>query len=158
MSIGRQETELNPRAVSRAGARGLMQLMPATAKKVSGWIGEEYSKSRLLTDWRYNVRLGETYLSRRTQQFSGSYVMAAAAYNAGAGRVDRWIGEFGDPRIGQIDLLDWMEQIPFNATRNYVQRVMEGLYVYRSRLADHAGPMTIEQDLSRGLNPGIAIH
>ena len=158
LSIARQETELNPRAVSRAGARGLMQLMPATAKKVSGWIGEEYSKSRLTSDWQYNVRLGETYLARRTEQFSGSYVMAAAAYNAGAGRVDRWNGEFGDPRLGQIDILDWMEQIPFNETRNYVQRVMEGLYVYRSRLADYAGPMTIEQDLSRGLNAGIAIH
>jgi soluble lytic murein transglycosylase len=157
LSIARQETELNPIAVSRAGARGLMQLMPATARKVAGWIGEEYSKSRLLSDWRYNVRLGETYLSRRTSQFGGSYVMAAAAYNAGAGRVDQWIGEFGDPRTGQIDMIDWMEQIPFNETRNYVQRVMEGLYVYRSRLADFAGPMTIEQDLARGLNPGIVL-
>ena len=157
LSIARQETELNPIAVSRAGARGLMQLMPATARKVAGWIGEEYSKSRLLSDWRYNVRLGETYLSRRTNQFGGSYVMAAAAYNAGAGRVDQWIGEFGDPRTGQIDMIDWMEQIPFNETRNYVQRVLEGLYVYRSRLADFAGPMTIEQDLARGLNPGIVL-
>jgi soluble lytic murein transglycosylase len=151
LSIARQETELNPRAISRAGARGLMQLMPATAKKVASWIGEDYDRSRLLTDWRYNVRLGETYLSRRTQQFSGSYVMAAAAYNAGAGRVDQWNGEFGDPRIGQIDILDWMEQIPFNETRNYVQRVMEGLYVYRARLSGKAGPMTIEADLARGL-------
>ena len=83
--------------------------------------------------------------------------MAAAAYNAGAGRVDQWIGEFGDPRTGQIDMIDWMEQIPFNETRNYVQRVLEGLYVYRSRLADFAGPMTIEQDLARGLNPGIVL-
>lgn len=151
LSIARQETELNPVAVSRAGARGLMQLMPATARKVASWIGEDYSKSRLLSDWRYNVRLGETYLSRRTNQFSGSYVMAAAAYNAGAGRVDQWNAEFGDPRVGQIDILDWMEQIPFNETRNYVQRVMEGLYVYRSRLADYAGPMTIEKDLMRGI-------
>lgn len=151
LSIARQETELNPIAVSRAGARGLMQLMPATARKVASWIGEDYSKSRLLSDWRYNVRLGETYLNRRTNQFSGSYVMAAAAYNAGAGRVDQWNAEFGDPRTGQIDILDWMEQIPFNETRNYVQRVMEGLYVYRSRLADYAGPMTIEKDLARGI-------
>lgn len=151
LSIARQETELNPRAISRAGARGLMQLMPATAKKVASWIGEDYDRGRLLTDWRYNVRLGETYLSRRTQQFTGSYVMAAAAYNAGAGRVDQWNGEFGDPRTGQIDILDWMEQIPFNETRNYVQRVLEGLYVYRARLSGTAGPMTIEEDLRRGL-------
>lgn len=151
LSIARQETELNPRAISRAGARGLMQLMPATAKKVAGWIGEEYSKTRLLSDWRYNVRLGETYLARRTEQFSGSYVMAAAAYNAGAGRVDQWKDEFGDPRLGEIEILDWIEQIPFNETRNYVQRVMEGLYVYRSRLTGSAGPMTIDQDLQRGI-------
>ncbi len=149
LSIARQETELNPKAISRAGARGLMQLMPATARKVAGWIGEEYSRGRLITDWRYNVRLGETYLARRTNQFGGSYVMAAAAYNAGAGRVDRWIAEYGDPRTGQIDIIDWMEQIPFNETRNYVQRVMEGLYVYRTRLSGRAGPMTIEQDLKR---------
>ncbi|MEM7744020.1 MAG: lytic transglycosylase domain-containing protein [Pseudomonadota bacterium] len=150
LSIARQETELNPLAISRAGARGLMQLMPATARRVSGWIGEEYDRGRLLTDWRYNTRLGETYLARRTEQFGGSYVMAAAAYNAGAGRVDQWIDAYGDPRLGEIDVLDWMEQIPFNETRNYVQRVMEGLYVYRARLTGTAGPMTIEQDLRRG--------
>ena len=150
LSIARQETELNPRAISRAGARGLMQLMPATARKVAGWIGEEYSRERLLDDWQYNVRLGETYLARRTQQFGGSYVMAAAAYNAGAGRVDQWVAEFGDPRLGQIDIIDWMEQIPFSETRNYVQRVMEGLYVYRTRLSGLAGPMTIVKDLKRG--------
>lgn len=151
MSVARQETELNPRAISRAGARGLMQLMPATARRVSGWIGEAYCASCLLDDWRYNARLGETYLSRRTEQFWGSYVMAAAAYNAGAGRVDQWIAEYGDPRTGEIDIIDWMEQIPFNETRNYVQRVMEGLYVYRTRLSRKAGPMTIVQDLNRGI-------
>lgn len=150
LSVARTETELNARAISRAGARGLMQLMPGTAKKVAGWIGEEYSKSRLITDWQYNVRLGETYLSRRTRQFGGSYVMAAAAYNAGASRVDQWIAAFGDPRNGQIDIIDWIEQIPFNETRNYVQRVTEGLYVYRTRLSGKAGPMTIAKDLRRG--------
>ncbi|MEM1163846.1 MAG: lytic transglycosylase domain-containing protein, partial [Pseudomonadota bacterium] len=76
---------------------------------------------------------------------------AAAAYNAGAGRVDQWIDAYGDPRLGEIDMIDWMEQIPFNETRNYVQRVMEGLYVYRTRLSGTAGPMTIVQDLSRGV-------
>ena len=104
LSIARQETELNPRAVSRAGARGLMQLMPATAQKVAGWIGERYDGNRLLSDWRYNVRLGETYLARRMAQYGGSYVMAAAAYNAGAGRVDQWVAEFGDPRLPGVDV------------------------------------------------------
>jgi soluble lytic murein transglycosylase len=150
LSIARQETELNPRAVSRAGARGLMQLMPATAQKVAGWIGEAYDKDRLLGDWRYNVRLGETYLARRTAQYGGSYVMAAAAYNAGAGRVDQWVAAFGDPRSPHVDVVDWIENIPFEETRNYVQRVMEGLYVYRTRLSGRAGPTTIDQDLARG--------
>ena len=150
LSLARQETELNPRAVSRAGARGLMQLMPATAQKVAGWIGEPYDQARLLSDWRYNVRLGETYLAHRTAQYGGSYVMAAAAYNAGAGRVDQWVAEFGDPRLPGVDVIDWIEMIPFEETRNYVQRVVEGLYVYRTRLSGQAGPMTIEQDLARG--------
>ncbi|MEM7505266.1 MAG: lytic transglycosylase domain-containing protein [Pseudomonadota bacterium] len=154
MSIARQETELNPRAISPAGARGLMQLMPATAKRVAGWIDEEYSRGRLIEDWRYNARLGQTYLSRRTGQFGGSYVMAAAAYNAGAHRVDQWLGDYGDPRLPGAtteDMIDWMENIPFRETRNYVQRVMEGLYVYRARLTGQAGPMTIVQDLARGV-------
>jgi soluble lytic murein transglycosylase len=151
MSVARQETELNPRAISPAGARGLMQLMPATARRVAGWIGEPYSKSRLIDDWQYNARLGQTYLARRIEQFSGSYVLAAAAYNAGAHRVDHWIGEYGDPRLPGVDMIDWMESIPFSETRNYVQRVMEGLYVYRSRLSGKAGPMTIEADLARGV-------
>lgn len=150
LSIARQETEMNPRAISRAGARGLMQLMPATAQKVAGWIGEPYDEGRLLSDWQYNVRLGETYLARRAAQYGGSYVMAAAAYNAGAGRVDRWADRFGDPRSPHTDIIDWIEMIPFEETRNYVQRVMEGLYVYRSRISGKAGPMTIGQDLARG--------
>ncbi len=151
MAVARQETELNPRAVSRAGARGLMQLMPATAKKVAGWIGEPYSADRLLDDWQYNARLGQTYLARRITEFSGSYVLAAAAYNAGASRVGQWIREFGDPRLPGTDMIDWMELIPFAETRNYVQRVIEALYVYRTRLSGQAGPMTITGDLTRGV-------
>ncbi|MEL6476836.1 MAG: lytic transglycosylase domain-containing protein [Pseudomonadota bacterium] len=154
MSIARQETELNPRAISPAGARGLMQLMPATAQKVAGWIGEDYSRGRLIEDWKYNARLGQTYLARRTLEFGGSYVLAAAAYNAGAGRVDQWLSEYGDPRYSGRSteaMIDWMENIPFRETRNYVQRVMEGLYVYRARLTGDAGPMTIERDLARGV-------
>jgi soluble lytic murein transglycosylase len=148
MAIARQETELNQRAISSAGARGLMQLMPRTAKRVAGWIGEEYSRDRLTEDWQYNARLGQTYLARRIGEFGGSYVLAAAAYNAGAARVDTWVGEYGDPRLPGVDMIDWIETIPFSETRNYVQRVMEALYVYRARLALS---MSIEQDLARGV-------
>jgi len=150
MSIARQETELNPKAISPAGARGLMQLMPATAQKVAGWISEPYDKTRLTEDWHYNARLGQTYLARRIGQFGGSYVMAAAAYNAGAGRVDQWTAAYGDPRLPSVDVIDWIETIPFDETRNYIQRVIEGVYVYRSRLSGIAGPMTIGEDLERG--------
>jgi len=150
MSIARQETELNPEAVSPAGARGLMQLMPATARKVSGWIGEPYDRARLTGDWRYNARLGQRYLARRIERYGGSYVLAAAAYNAGAHRVDDWIERFGDPRAPWVDTVDWIESIPFRETRNYVQRVIEGLYVYRTRLSGEAGPMTVRTDLARG--------
>jgi len=150
LAIARQETELNPRAISPVGARGLMQLMPRTAKKVAAWLGEPYSKARLTEDWQYNARLGQSYLAEQVSTFGGSYVMAAAAYNAGPDRVDRWIGEFGDPRLPGADIIDWIETIPFRETRNYVQRVIEALYVYRARLSGAAGPMTIVNDLNRG--------
>ncbi len=151
MSIARQETELDQRAISPAGARGLMQLMPATARKVAGRIGERYSRDRLLDDWQYNARLGQSYLAEQIVTFGGSYVLAAAAYNAGPHRVDQWIGAYGDPRLPGTDIIDWIETIPFGETRNYVQRVIEGLYVYRARLSGAAGPMTIAQDLARGV-------
>lgn len=146
MAIGRQESELNPEAVSPAGARGLMQLMPATAKKVSGWVGLPYSRDRLTTDWRYNATLGQTYLARRLDQYAGSVAMAAAAYNAGHGRVDRWIASYGDPRTGQVDWIDWIETIPFRETRNYVQRVLEGLQIYRNRIAGAPVAFRLEAD------------
>lgn len=146
MAIGRQESELNPEAVSPAGARGLMQVMPATARKVAGWIGQPYSQSRLTGDWRYNASLGQAYLARRVAQYDGSVAMAAAAYNAGAGRVDQWVQQYGDPRNGSVDWIDWMETIPFNETRNYVQRVLEGLQVYRNRLAGKPVAFRLKQD------------
>jgi soluble lytic murein transglycosylase len=151
MAIARQETELDQRAISPSGARGLMQLMPATAKKVAGGIGEAYSGDRLLDDWQYNARLGQTYLAEQITAFSGSYVLAAAAYNAGPSRVNQWVREYGDPRLPGTDMIDWIETIPFDETRNYVQRVIEALWVYRARMAGVAGPMTIKQDLARGV-------
>lgn len=150
MAIARQETELDQTAVSPAGARGLMQLMPGTASKVARTIGEDYSKDRLIDDWRYNARLGQRYLAEQIRDFGGSYVMAAAAYNAGPNRVTQWAAEFGDPRDPGVDTIDWIESIPFDETRNYVHRVMEAIYVYRTRLSGEAGAMTIRADLARG--------
>ena len=146
MAIARQESELNIEAISPAGARGLMQLMPGTAKKVSGWLDMPYNKARLTTDWQYNATLGQTYLARRLDQFGGSVAMAAAAYNAGAGRVDRWIERYGDPRAPGVDVIDWIETIPFRETRNYVQRVLEGLQVYRNRIAGGPVPFRVLED------------
>lgn len=146
MAIARQESELNIEAISPAGARGLMQLMPGTAKKVSGWLDMPYDKARLTQDWQYNATLGQTYLARRLDQFGGSVAMAAAAYNAGAGRVDQWVARYGDPRAPGVDVVDWIETIPFRETRNYVQRVLEGLQVYRNRIAGGPTPFRVLED------------
>ncbi len=150
LAIARQETELNPEAVSPAGARGLMQLMPGTAKLVADQLGESYSRNRLLTDWRYNARLGSRYLADQLRTNGGSYILAAVAYNAGPRRARDWSLAYGDPRDPRVDAIDWIETIPFRETRNYVQRVIEALWVYRSRIAGAAGPMTILEDLGRG--------
>jgi len=133
LAVARQESEMNPLAVSPAGARGLMQLMPGTAQKVARDIGEPYDLRRLTADPAYNARLGKTYLAEMLARYEGAPILAAAAYNAGPGRADRWLGRLGDPRRG-VDPVDWIEHIPFSETRNYVQRVMEGYHVYRARL------------------------
>ena len=129
-----QESMFDYKARSPAGARGLMQLMPATARETAKKLGVPYSVSRLTNDPNYNIALGSHYLSRMLQRFDGSYPLAIAAYNAGPNRVDQWIEVFGDPRTDKVDLIDWIEMIPVYETRNYVQRVMEAVYVYRLRL------------------------
>ena len=130
----RQESVFDTKAKSPVGARGLMQLMPATAKETARKIGIRHQTAWLTTRPQHNIRLGTQYLSDMIRRFDGSYPMAVAAYNAGPGRVDRWIKTFGDPRKGEVDWIDWIESIPIYETRNYVQRVMEGVYVYRLRL------------------------
>lgn len=135
-SIIRQESMFDTAAQSPAGALGLMQLMPATAREVAGKAGLSYSHLRLTSDPSYNITLGSSYLGRLLKRYDGSYPLAIAAYNAGPGRVDQWIKTFGDPRIGQVSLIDWIELIPIYETRNYVQRVMEAVYIYRLRLHD----------------------
>lgn len=150
MSIARRESELNSTSISPAGARGLMQIMPATARKVSKDIGVEYSKQRLTSDWRYNAQLGTAYLGGLIELFDGSYILAFAGYNAGPHRAEQWIEKYGDPRDSVVDQVDWIEHIPYRETRNYVMRVMESLHVYRARLNGKSLPLQLTQDLSRG--------
>lgn len=149
LALSRQESEFNPAAMSRVGARGLMQLMPDTARKVSQQLGLPYSIDRLILDPSYNVQLGTSYLRDLLQSWSGHYVLALASYNAGPGRVQRWIQQNGDPRSGQVDVVDWVELIPFSETRNYVQRILEGVQVYRQLLNPQATQqLAIAQDLT----------
>lgn len=133
-AIARQESRFQVDAVSSAGARGLMQLMPATAKETAGKLGLSYSASKLTSDASYNALLGSTYLKAQLQSFDNSLLLAAAAYNAGAGNARKWIGTFGDPRSAGIDPVVWVELIPVQETRKYVQRVLGNYLVYRARL------------------------
>lgn len=131
-AVARQESNFDSQAVSPAGARGLMQLMPATASRIAKSAGTAYSRSRLTADAAYNIRLGSAYLQRLLDRYDGTYVLSIAAYNAGPSRVSEWIRRYGDPREGDSDaMIDWIERIPFSETRNYVQRVIENLQVYR---------------------------
>lgn len=146
-AIARQESRFQTDAVSSAGARGLMQLMPATAKETAGKLGLSYSASRLTTDGPYNALLGSTYLKAQLDNFDGSLLLAAAAYNAGAGNARKWIATFGDPRAAEIDPVVWVELIPVQETRKYVQRVLGNYMVYRERLGH--GELSIADALRR---------
>jgi soluble lytic murein transglycosylase len=147
LALIRQESGFMPEVVSQAGARGLMQLLPTTAARVARGINVKFSADRL-DEPDFNVRLGSAYLADLINDFGGSYMLALASYNAGPGRARRWIKEYGDPRDPTVDVIDWIEMIPFGETRNYVQRVMESVAVYRRRLGKPAGP-TLEADLKR---------
>ena len=143
LAVIRQESEFYSGAISRAGARGLMQLMPGTARRVARQVKVGYSRKKLLSDPEYNLRLGRFYLAGLIEKYGGSYILALAAYNAGPGRANRWMKDFGDPRTPEVDPVDWIESIPFNETRNYVQRILESLVVYRKSLGvPPSDPMT----------------
>lgn len=148
LAIARRESEFDPGVVSGAGAQGLMQLMPATAKQVAASLDLEHDPAEVLNNWSYNVTLGSAYLAQMAERFEGNVVMVAAAYNAGPSRPDRWIKDNGDPRTGAIDIVDWIELIPFNETRNYVMRVTESLPVYRARLGRPPLPVPFSTELS----------
>ncbi len=149
LAITRQESSFDPNVHSGAGARGMMQLMPGTAKIVAHRMGVSYSAAQL-DEPDYNMRLGAQFLGQLVSQFSGSYVMAAAGYNAGPGRPTQWTQFCGDPRGGSTDPIDFIECIPFSETRNYVMRVMENQQIYRARLHGGSVAITLSADLKRG--------
>ena len=135
ISVARQETEFRDRAVSSAGAVGVMQIKPSTGQEVANRIGISGNIKTLLRDRETNVLMGAAYLSERLEEFSGSYILAIASYNAGPRRVAEWLAEIGDPRNPGVDPIDWIEHIPYGETRNYVMRVLEAVTVYRMRIA-----------------------
>lgn len=147
LAIARRESEFNATVVSPAGARGLMQVMPGTAKMMAEKIGIRYEPGKLTTDWQYNAQLGSAYLQGLVAEFGNSPLLVAAGYNAGPGRSRRWIQDFGDPRAEGVDPVDWIEAIPFRETRTYVMRVAESLPIYRARLSGQAGPLRFTEEL-----------
>ncbi|HTK78996.1 MAG TPA: transglycosylase SLT domain-containing protein [Rhizomicrobium sp.] len=155
LGIIRQETEFDPMAVSGSGARGLMQLMPASAKRDADLSGMPYRPNDLLNDTTYNIRLGMVELADDLVTYGGSYILAAAAYNAGKANVNKWLDLYGDPRGPAVDPIDWIEQIPFTETRNYVQRVIENIEVYRNRLSGRDEPLRILADIYRPRVPNV---
>lgn len=139
LGVIRQESSFDTATVSPAGARGLMQLMPATAAEVAAKQGLHLGPTTLTADPQTNILLGATYLAGLLARFQGAVPLAVAAYNAGPGRVTDWLSGYGDPRAaGGPEMIDWIEEIPFGETRNYVQRVLENQTVYRAELADPA--------------------
>lgn len=134
--IIRQESAFDTAAQSPAGARGLMQLMPATAKETAGKLGVSHQLDWLVSRPEHNIQLGNYYIKAMLSRFDNSYPLAIAAYNAGPGRVNQWLREIGDPTKGEVDMIDWIELIPVAETRNYVQRVLEGVYIYRNKFKD----------------------
>ncbi|MBU6297495.1 MAG: lytic transglycosylase domain-containing protein [Alphaproteobacteria bacterium] len=152
LGLIRQETEFDAESISSAGARGLMQVMPSAARRNSRLAGLPYRPNKLISDIDYNMQLGMTEFSGYLDDWGNSLILAAAAYNAGPTNARKWLAAFGDPRSPNVDPIDWIEQIPFSETRNYVQRVIENTEVYRSRLAGHDQPLRILADLY-GTNP-----
>jgi soluble lytic murein transglycosylase len=154
--LSRQESEFDPRAGSKAGAQGLMQIMPGTAKLISKQYRMPYEPAKLMGDPAYNVKLGAAHLGDLIADYNGSYVLTLVAYNAGPRRVKEWVAEYGDPRGGKVDPIDWVESIPFQETRQYVQKVLQNTQVYRARLAPET-MRSLTADLRRGGPAGINV-
>ncbi|MEC9198790.1 MAG: lytic transglycosylase domain-containing protein [Pseudomonadota bacterium] len=149
LAIARRESEFDPSVVSPVGARGLMQLMPATAEAMAKKTSLPFNLGALTRDPIYNARLGSAYLAKLKEDFQGNPIMMSAGYNAGPSRPERWIEQFGDPRRGAGDIVDWIEMIPFRETRNYVMRVTESLPIYRARLGLAPLPVPFSQEIAK---------
>jgi soluble lytic murein transglycosylase len=148
-SIARQESMFYQGDISSAKAMGLLQVTPEAGRETAKKFAATFDQKRLLSDSVYNVQMGAAELGDLLEGYRGSYILTFAGYNAGRGRVREWISHFGDPRDPKVDPVDWVERIPFSETRNYVERVLENLQVYRVRLG--GGPrLMIEADLRRG--------
>ncbi|MCP4395279.1 MAG: lytic transglycosylase domain-containing protein [Alphaproteobacteria bacterium] len=156
LAVVRQESSFQVNAVSSAKAYGIMQLIPSTAKRMSKHLGLDYSTKKLKNDPIYNMTLGSNYLKKMVKEFDGSYVLAIAAYNAGPSRVKKWVKKYGDPRKGEIAMIDWIEAIPYSETQNYVQRVVENLKVYRRLFGDNVVTHTLQGNLRSAPSDEIA--
>jgi len=147
-AIARQESEFEYNVVSTAKAYGMMQMIDSTARETAKKHNINYSKSKLIADREYSAKLGALHLNDLLERFDGSYILAASAYNAGAHRVRQWIQNYGDPRLIEVDTIDWIESIPFSETRNYVQRVLENLQIYRARRNNNQFVNEITKDIN----------
>ena len=151
LAITRQESEFNSRIVSGAGARGIMQVMPITAKHICRQYRIKCRLKDLMTKPSYNARIATAYIADRTDDFGGSYILTLTGYNAGPGRTRQWLRRIGDPRSAKVEPLDWIYRIPFEETRSYTQKVLSNLQIYRARLGEE-NPLRLMQDMNRARN------
>jgi soluble lytic murein transglycosylase-like protein len=158
LSIIHHESAFNPMAISRKGALGLMQLMPMTARQTADGLGLDYASRRLTEDPDYNIRLGSAYLGQLLDNFDGNYVLALAAYNAGTTRVRKWLRANGDPRSPEVDAFDWIEMIPYEETRNFVQGVLDSLQLYREPLGGTRADVSFLRETGDSNGPEPAVN
>jgi soluble lytic murein transglycosylase len=155
LAVARQESEFNTATQSGAGARGILQVMPVTARHICRDYKLKCDIPRLMKDAAYNTMMGSAYISDRMDEFTGSYVLTLAGYNAGPGRAREWIREFGDPRDPKVDPIDWIHRIPFQETREYVQKVLSNIQIYRARLGEGGNAVRLNTDLRRVAAPAL---
>jgi soluble lytic murein transglycosylase len=153
LGIARQESEFNTSTLSGAGARGVLQVMPMTARHICRDYRVRCDIARLSSDAAYNSMIASAYIGDRMTDYAGSYIMTLAGYNAGPGRVRQWVREFGDPRSPDVDPIDWIERIPFEETREYVKKVLANIQVYRARIGQPERALQLVADLNRARGP-----